>query len=167
MVAKLSTIMRKIRNGEKLGFSERARAVNKGLLPSKAKKKKNVKCIFTGNSTLTGGRLLRLKKLFKKNETFMLTYGDGVSDVDLRETLAFHKKHGKLMTMTSAQPKGRFGAIRINEDNQVLAFNEKPKGDGSWINAGYFVCQPEVLDYIDDGDEIVFEQKPLKNLNSG
>jgi glucose-1-phosphate cytidylyltransferase len=75
--------------------------------------------------------------------------------------LAFHQEHDKLMTMTSAQPEGRFGTLNINENDQVTTFEEKPKGDGSWINAGYFVCQPEVLDYIDD---VVFEQEPLRKL---
>jgi len=94
----------------------------------------------------------------------VLTYGDGVSDIDVKATLEFHKKHGKLMTMTSAQPDGRFGALNIDNNNKIVEFQEKPKGDGSWVNAGYFVCQPEVLDYIGDGDEVVFEQEPLKNL---
>ena len=122
-----------------------------------------VTLLDTGLNAMTGARIKKAKEHIG-NKPFMLTYGDGVSDIDVQETLAFHKKHGKLMTMTSAQPEGRFGALNINEDNQVSEFKEKPKGDGSWINAGYFVCQPEVLDYIDDGDDVVFEQEPLKRL---
>lgn len=117
----------------------------------------------TGLNAMTGARIKKAKP-YIDNDTFMLTYGDGVANIDINETLKFHKKHGKLMTMTSAQPEGRFGALNINEKNQVCKFNEKPKGDGSWINAGYFVCQPEVLNYIDNGDNIVFEEGPLRNL---
>ena len=123
-----------------------------------------VTLVDTGRHAMTGARIKKAKK-FIGNQPFLLTYGDGVGDVDIQNTLDFHKQHGKLLTMTSAQPDGRFGALDIDEStSQVLEFQEKPKGDGSWINAGYFVCQPEVLDYIDDGDEIVFEQSPLKNL---
>ncbi|WP_277958585.1 sugar phosphate nucleotidyltransferase, partial [Campylobacter hyointestinalis] len=95
---------------------------------------------------------------------FMLTYGDGVSDIDINKLIEFHKSHGKAMTMTSAQPDGRFGALNLGSNNQVLEFKEKPKGDGAWINAGFFVCEPKVFDYIDDGDDVVFEQAPLMNL---
>jgi glucose-1-phosphate cytidylyltransferase len=123
-----------------------------------------VTLLDTGLNTMTGSRIKRAKA-YIGNEPFMLTYGDGVGDINIQKTLDFHKQHGKLLTMTSAQPDGRFGALNIDEStSQVLEFQEKPKGDGSWINAGYFVCQPEVLDYIDDGDEIVFEQSALKNL---
>jgi glucose-1-phosphate cytidylyltransferase len=113
---------------------------------------------------MTGARIKKAKQ-YIDNQPFLLTYGDGVGDIDIQKTLDFHKQHGKLLTMTSAQPEGRFGALNIDQNtNQVLEFQEKPKGDGSWINAGYFVCQPEVLDYIDAGDEVVFEKDPLKNL---
>lgn len=94
----------------------------------------------------------------------MLTYGDGVSNININKLIEFHKSHGKAMTMTSAQPDGRFGALNLNSDNKVLEFKEKPKGDGNWINAGFFVCEPKVFDYIDDGDDVVFEQAPLMNL---
>jgi len=117
----------------------------------------------TGLNAMTGARIKKAKE-YIDNETFMLTYGDGVADINIQETLGFHKKHGKLMTITSAQPDGRFGALNIGKGDKVLEFQEKPKGDGSWINAGYFVCQPEILDYIDSDDDIVFEQEPLKNL---
>jgi len=118
----------------------------------------------TGLNSMTGGRVKRAQD-FIGDEPFMLTYGDGVSNINIDELVKFHKSHGKILTMTSAQPDGRFGALSINkENNQVLEFKEKPKGDGSWINAGFFVCNPEVFDYITEGDSSVFEQGPLKNL---
>ena len=122
-----------------------------------------VTLLDTGLNAMTGARIKKAKEHIG-NETFMLTYGDGVADINVKKTLEFHKKHGKFMTITSAQPDGRFGALDINENDKVVAFKEKPKGDGSWINAGYFVCQPEVLDYIPQGDDAVLEQEPLKNL---
>jgi len=122
-----------------------------------------VTLLDTGLNAMTGARVKKAKEHIG-NKPFMLTYGDGVADIDIQETLAFHQQHGKLMTMTSAQPEGRFGALNINENDQVTTFEEKPKGDGSWINAGYFVCQPEVLDYIDNGDDVIFEQEPLRRL---
>ena len=122
-----------------------------------------VTLLDTGLNTMTGSRIKRAKAHIG-NEPFMLTYGDGVADININDTLKFHKQHGRLVTMTSAQPEGRFGALNINENNQVSMFKEKPKGDGSWINAGYFICQPEVLDYIGNGDSVVFEQDPLKKL---
>ena len=122
-----------------------------------------VTLLDTGLNTMTGSRIKRAKAHIG-SEPFMLTYGDGVTDLNINDTLKFHQKHGGLVTMTSAQPEGRFGALNINENNQVSMFKEKPKGDGSWINAGYFICQPEVLDYIGNGDDIVFEQDPLKKL---
>ena len=122
-----------------------------------------VTLLDTGLNAMTGARVKKAKEHIG-NKSFMLTYGDGVADIDIQETLAFHQQHGKLMTMTSAQPEGRFGALNINKNDQVTTFEEKPKGDGSWINAGYFVCQPEVLDYIDNGDDVIFEQEPLRRL---
>lgn len=119
--------------------------------------------IDTGLHSMTGGRIKRAKE-FIGDETFMLTYGDGVADININDLVQFHKSHGKTITMTSAQPDGRFGALNIDNNNQVLEFKEKPKGDGSWINAGYFVCEPKVFEYILDGDSTVFEQEPLKNL---
>ena len=119
--------------------------------------------VDTGLNTQTGSRIKKAKKYINK-KTFLLTYGDGVGDIDIKETIKFHKKHGKLITMTSAQPAGRFGSINTDEYNKVIEFNEKPQGDNSWINAGYFVCEPEVLDYISDNDDVIWEQEPLKNL---
>ena len=122
-----------------------------------------VTLLDTGIDSMTGGRIKRAQNIVG-NEPFMLTYGDGVSDINIEELFKFHKSHGKLMTMTSAQPDGRFGALDISNDNQVLEFKEKPKGDGSWINAGFFVCEPKVFDYITEGDQTTFEQEPLMNL---
>ena len=122
-----------------------------------------VTLLDTGLNAMTGARIKKAKAHID-NKPFMLTYGDGVADINIKEMLKFHQQHGKLITITSAQPEGRFGALNVGKDNKVLEFKEKPRGDGSWINAGYFICQPEVLDYIDDGDDVIFEHEPLKNL---
>lgn len=119
--------------------------------------------IDTGLNSMTGGRIKRAEDIVGNNP-FMLTYGDGVSDINIQELVKFHKSHGKIMTMTSAQPDGRFGALNIVNENQVIEFQEKPKGDGSWINAGFFVCEPKVFDYIKDGDSTVWEESPLQTL---
>jgi glucose-1-phosphate cytidylyltransferase len=112
---------------------------------------------------MTGGRIKRAQN-FIGNEPFMLTYGDGVADINIKKLLEFHRHNNKIITMTSAQPDGRFGALEINDKNKVVHFKEKPIGDGSWINAGYFVCEPTVFDYIRHGDQTIFEQEPLMNL---
>jgi len=117
----------------------------------------------TGIESMTGGRVKRAQE-FVGDEAFMLTYGDGVSDIDITELVKFHKSHGKAMTMTSARPDARFGALNIAENNQVTSFQEKPKNEGGWINAGFFVCEPKVFDYITEGDSTIFEQAPLQNL---
>jgi len=122
-----------------------------------------VTLIETGLNTMTGGRVLRAKK-YVGNEPFMLTYGDGVSDVNIKELVEFHKTHGKIATMTSVQPEGRFGALVSKPDGQITSFMEKPAGDGAWINAGFFVLQPEVFDYIKEGDATIFERAPLEKL---
>lgn len=116
----------------------------------------------TGLHTMTGGRIKRAKE-FIGNEPFLLTYGDGVSDINLSQLVDFHHRHKKMITMTAVQPEGRFGALSLNENGKVDSFLEKPKGDGTWINGGFFVCQPEVLDYIAD-DTTVFEKEPLEQL---
>ncbi|GAC41571.1 glucose-1-phosphate cytidylyltransferase [Paenibacillus popilliae] len=121
-----------------------------------------VTLVNTGLDTMTGGRVKQIQK-FVGNETFMMTYGDGVSDVNISELVDYHKLHGKLATVTSVQPNGRFGALKLSDSNEVLGFQEKPKGDGSWINAGFFVLQPEVFNYISN-DSTIFEREPLENL---
>ncbi len=122
-----------------------------------------VTLIDTGLHAMTGARIKKAQKIVG-DKPFLLTYGDGVGDINIDSLLKFHHSHGKLLTMTSAQPDGRFGALDIDQNDQVLEFKEKPKGDGSWINAGYFVCEPKVFDYIKEDDSTVFEQEPLKNL---
>ncbi|BBB90411.1 MAG TPA: glucose-1-phosphate cytidylyltransferase [Methylomusa anaerophila] len=116
----------------------------------------------TGLDTLTGGRIKRIKKYIGE-ETFMLTYGDGVADVDISELVAFHKSHGKLATITAVQPSGRYGVLGLNDDATVLEFVEKPKALDAWINGGFFVLEPKVFDYI-EGDHIAFEGAPLSRL---
>lgn len=120
-----------------------------------------VTMLYTGQDTMTGGRIKKAAA-YIGNEPFLLTYGDGVSDVDIPATIAAHKKSGKLITMTAVKPSGRFGALSIDENNTITSFQEKPKGDGAWINGGFFVCEPQVLDYI-KGD-VYFEQAPLEKL---
>ena len=122
-----------------------------------------VTLLDTGLNSMTGGRIKKAQNLVG-NKPFMLTYGDGVSNINIKELIDFHKSHGKAITITSAQPDGRFGALEISSDNKILKFQEKPKGDGSWINAGFFVCEPKVFNYICEGDRTIFEQEPLMNL---
>ena len=122
-----------------------------------------VTMLYTGPDTMTGGRIYRAKEVLK-NETFMLTYGDGLSDVNLQEVLKCHKKSGKIATVTSVKPSGRFGAIKIGKDGNVNYFKEKPQGDGDWINGGFFVLEPEIFDYIAPSDNTVFEKEPLEKL---
>lgn len=121
-----------------------------------------VALVDTGVSTMTGGRIKRAQE-YVGNETFMLTYGDGVSDVNISALLEFHRKHGKLVTVTAVQPSGRFGALILDETDQVSAYVEKPRGDGAWINGGFFVCEPGVFDYI-AGDNTIWERDPLERL---
>lgn len=119
--------------------------------------------VDTGDNSMTGGRIKRIEK-YVKDETFMLTYGDGVGNIDIKELVNYHKSHGKLFTVTSVQPSGRFGALDISNESEVLSFLEKPKGDGAWINGGYMVCNPGVFDYINSGDATVWEQEPMQNI---
>ncbi len=122
-----------------------------------------VTLVDTGLNTMTGGRIKRVKE-YIGNEPFMLTYGDGVGDIKINELVDYHKKHGKAITMTGVQIDGRFGSLQIDENQKIKSFKEKPKGDGSWINGGFFVCEPKVLDYIENGDQTIFEREPLENL---
>jgi glucose-1-phosphate cytidylyltransferase len=122
----------------------------------------NITLVDTGANTLTGGRIKRVKHHIG-DSPFMLTYGDGVSDVNVTALVDYHKQHGKLCTVTSVQPSGRFGAITFAEDSQVQAFTEKPKGDGAWINGGFFVCEPSVIDFI-EGDDTTWEKEPMENI---
>ena len=122
-----------------------------------------VTLLETGHSSMTGARIKKAQN-FLDGETFMMTYGDGISDVNITELLKFHEIHEQAVTMTSVKPDGRFGALNVNADNKILEFKEKPKGDGNWINAGFFVCSPEVFEYIDSDEGEVFEEMPLQRL---
>jgi len=123
-----------------------------------------VTLVDTGDESMTGGRLKRVAEYLMGEESFCFTYGDGVSDVNITELIAFHKKHGKDATLTATYPPGRFGALEI-VDNAVLQFQEKPRGDGALINGGFFVLSPKVFSRIKD-DSTIWEQEPLKGLAS-
>jgi glucose-1-phosphate cytidylyltransferase len=120
-----------------------------------------VTLVDTGENTMTGGRIKRVGR-YLEGEDFCLTYGDGLSDVDLTKLIDFHRKQGRLATLTATQPPGRFGALNVSQD-RVVSFQEKPQGDGGWINGGFFVLSPKVLDYI-DGDATVWERDPMERL---
>lgn len=121
-----------------------------------------VTMLYTGQETMTGGRIKKAQE-FIGNERFMLTYGDGVSNIDIPKLLDFHQKSGHIATMTAVQPSGRFGALVIKDNVQVTSFMEKPKGDESWVNGGFFVLEPKIFDYIEN-DSTIFEQQPLETL---
>ena len=122
-----------------------------------------VTLVDTGEETMTGGRLKRVREHIG-NDTFCLTYGDGVSNVDIAKAIDFHKEQGTLATLTAVQPPGRFGAISLGkEQTKIDSFQEKPEGDGAWINGGFFVLEPDVIDYV-AGDDTVWEQAPLTKL---
>lgn len=122
-----------------------------------------VTLVDTGLNTMTGGRIAQVKP-YIDDSTFLLTYGDGVADVDISSLISFHKQNKKLITMTAVQPEGRFGALEINDTDLVERFTEKPRGDGNWINGGFFVCEPSVLNYIGNEKLTVFEKEPLVKL---
>lgn len=122
-----------------------------------------VTLVDTGDNTMTGGRLKQVKNYVKDEECFCFTYGDGLGNIDISELIAFHKRHGKLATLTATRPQARFGAIKFGTNDMVDHFEEKPEGEGSWINGGFFVLQPKVIDYIED-DQTIWEKEPLINL---
>jgi glucose-1-phosphate cytidylyltransferase len=122
-----------------------------------------VTLIDTGQDSMTGGRIRRIYDYIKSDASFCLTYGDGVANIDIAKLIAFHNSHGKLATLTAVQPPGRFGALHINDKNIVTEFREKPDGDGNFINGGFFVLSPKVIDYI-ESDQTLWEQEPLKKL---
>jgi len=141
--------------------------VSKNTMEVHAKKAEpwRVTLVDTGIETMTGGRIKRVAP-YIDGEDFCLTYGDGVSDVDLTALLDFHRRHGNAATVTAVQPQGRFGSVRVEgEDGVVTGFEEKPRGDGRWINAGFFVLSPKVLDYV-EGDATIWERAPLEALAS-
>lgn len=124
-----------------------------------------VTLIDTGELTMTGGRLKRVKEYIKDDESFCFTYGDGLCDLNITDLIAFHKAEGRLATLTATRPPGRYGALKIVDDSRVERFQEKPDGDGSWINGGFFVLSPRVLDLIGD-DNTSWESEPLNKLAS-
>ena len=119
--------------------------------------------VETGHNSMTGGRIKRIQP-YVGDSAFMLTYGDGVGNINIKELVSFHQAHKKLCTVTSVQPSGRFGALDIGSDSSVHSFLEKPKGDGAWINGGFMVCEPGVFNYIKDGDKTVWEQGPMEEI---
>ena len=126
------------------------------------KNRTNVKLVYTGKNTLTGGRLLRLKKYFNKSETFMLTYGDGVTSQNLKKLVKFHKSHNRIATMTAVRPSARFGELKL-KGNKIIKFEEKPQVSKNWVNGGFFVFNSEIFDFI-RGDKTMLEREPLEKL---
>ena len=124
-----------------------------------------VTILYTGQDTMTGSRVKQAQK-YVGNQRFLLTYGDGVCDINLNELIKCHEAAGKIITMTTVQPTGRFGAVVIKDDGLITSFMEKPKGLESWINGGFFVCEPNVFDYIGDGNFVTFEKEPLEKITS-
>ena len=118
----------------------------------------------TGLNAMTGARVHRIQKHVAGEEDFMLTYGDGVGDIDIDKLLAFHKAHGRILTVSGVRPPGRFGELEIGDDNAVTGFNEKPQASGGRISGGFFVCKKELFAYLDDTENLVFEQLPMQNL---
>ena len=135
---------------------------NREITPySETRKNWNIHLINTGINTMTGGRLKRLKS-FIGNETFLLTYGDAVTDLDINQVIKFHKEHGKIITVTAVRPPARFGELKINQSNEVIDFKEKPNATQGWINGGFFVIEPEFLNYLGE-DSCILEKEPLEN----
>jgi glucose-1-phosphate cytidylyltransferase len=124
-----------------------------------------VTMLYTGEKTMTGSRI-KLAREHIGNERFLLTYGDGVSDVDVNKLIDFHKKSGKTVTLTAIQPGGKFGVLDIDETDTINQFTEKGKEDGGWINGGFMVVEPEIFKYLDDDESLIFERKPLETLAS-
>ncbi|MCK5522182.1 MAG: glucose-1-phosphate cytidylyltransferase [Thiomargarita sp.] len=122
-----------------------------------------VTLVDTGENTMTGGRLKRIRSYLKDEESFCFTYGDGVGNINITELINFHKQQGTLATITATQPAGRYGTLHLNDDKKVTGFKEKPQGDGAWINGGFFVLSPKVFDFI-EGDDTIWERQPLESL---
>tara|TARA_B100000282_G_C31645979_1_gene450763 strand:+ start:59 stop:820 length:762 start_codon:yes stop_codon:yes gene_type:complete len=130
-------------------------------LYNQTKRDWDIHLINTGINTMTGGRLKRLKN-YINNDTFLLTYGDAVTDLDINKVIKFHKEHGKMITVTGVRPPARFGELIINQNNEVIEFKEKPNTKQGWINGGFFVIEPEFLNYLDK-DSCILEKEPLEN----
>ena len=135
---------------------------NKMVVHSKRVEPWKVSLIDTGELTSTGGRLKRVKE-YLDDSSFCFTYGDGLSDLNISELIKFHKNHGEQATLTAIKPPGRYGALNMEDESNVTGFEEKPKGDGNWVNGGFFVLEPSVIDLI-SSDEIMWEKEPLETL---
>lgn len=122
-----------------------------------------VTMLYTGADTMTGGRIAKAKE-YLKNERFLLTYGDGVADINIESLIKHHELSGKIATLTAVQPSGKFGALNLDKHNNILSFKEKPQGDGAWINGGFFVCEPDIFNYLKNDINCIFEKEPLENL---
>ncbi len=122
-----------------------------------------VTMLYTGADTMTGGRIAKAKE-YLKNERFLLTYGDGVADINIESLIKHHELSGKTVTLTAVQPSGKFGALNIDKSDNILSFKEKPQGDGAWINGGFFVCEPDIFNYLKDDINCILEKEPLENL---
>jgi len=122
-----------------------------------------VTLVDTGLDSMTGSRIKKAQK-YIGDETFLLTYGDGVSDVDIKESIRFHQSHGKALTTTAIQPEARFGNLDIDDNMSINKFMEKPKTEAGWINGGFFVCEPKIFDYLTEDESCILEQEPLQNL---
>ena len=138
---------------------------NKMIIHNNVAEPWKVTIIDTGINTQTGARIKRIQK-YLNGERFMLTYGDGVSDVDIKALVAYHEKHGKYATMTAIQPGGRFGVLDIDRYNNIKRFTEKAKEDGGWINGGFMVLEPQIFEYLNDDPNLIFERKPLESIAS-
>jgi len=123
----------------------------------------NVTCVDTGETTLTGGRLKRVREYLDPNESFLFTYGDGLGNVNIKSLIKFHASHNKLATVTAVKPPGRFGILSINENQDVTEFNEKPEYQNTWINGGFFILNPNAIDYIEN-DDTSWEEQPLREI---
>lgn len=134
-------------------------------IPTKVKEPWKVTLVDTGENTMTGGRLKRVKKYLKNEKAFCFTYGDGLGNINISNLIAFHLKHQKLATLTAVRPQARFGLVNFDKNNRITNFREKPRGEQTWINGGFFVLNPKVLDFIED-DKTSWEKEPLNTLTT-
>ena len=163
-IGKIPIVHHIIKFYQSYGFKDfiLATGYKKEFLERFYKNEKRIKCVYTGNETLTGGRLLRLKKYFKKNEIFSVTYGDGLTNQNLKKLYLFHKKHKKIATLTAVRPPARFGELNIL-GNKVQQFQEKPQLKNNWINGGFFIFNYKIFNFI-SGDKIMLEREPFNKL---
>jgi glucose-1-phosphate cytidylyltransferase len=163
-IGKIPIVQHIINFYESYGFQDfiLATGYKKEFLERYFKKNKRIKCVFTGKNTLTGGRLLRLKNYLSKDENFFLTYGDGLSNQNLKNLIKFHIKHKKIATLTAVRPTARFGELKIQK-NKVKRFQEKPQLKDNWINGGFFIFNVKIFNYI-SGDKMMLEREPFLKL---